>query len=230
MRRRVALFVLVACGCLATASPIAQVRRPAAVATLAPSGVSVERLGRIDTLVGRYVDEQRIAGAVTLVMKKGTPVHFKAYGMADREQKTAMKTDTIFRIASMSKAVTSVAIMTLVDNGDLLLSDPVSKFIPAFEKTFVAPPGHAPRPAHALARSPPGAGSPSATCSRTRRESRMAAGCSMPSTRPPGSTRGTSRARPSRWRRSSTGSRRCRSTRSPANGSCTATTPTSSAG
>jgi CubicO group peptidase (beta-lactamase class C family) len=84
------------------------------------------------------VDQDRIAGAVTLVMKKGTPVHFKAYGMADREQKVGMKTDTIFRIASMSKAVTSVAVMTLVDNGDLLLNDPVSKFIPSFEKTSVA--------------------------------------------------------------------------------------------
>ncbi len=138
MHRRVLLFVLVACGFVATASPIAQVRRVAPAATIAPAGVSVERLARIDTLVQRYVDQNRIAGAVTLVMKKGTPVHFKAYGMADREQKTAMKTDTIFRIASMSKAVTSVAVMMLVDNGDILLNDPVSKFIPSFEKTFVA--------------------------------------------------------------------------------------------
>ena len=137
MFRRVLPFVLVVVGFVATATPIAQSKR-AAAAPAAPAGVSVERLGRIDTLVQKYVDQQRIAGAVTLVMKKGTPVHFKAYGMADREQQVPMKTDTIFRIASMSKAVTSVAIMMLVDNGDILLSDPVSKFIPAFAKTTVA--------------------------------------------------------------------------------------------
>lgn len=137
MFRRVLPFVLVVVGFVATATPIAQSKR-AATAPVAPVGVSVERLGRIDTLVQKYVDQQRIAGAVTLVMKKGAPVHFKAYGMADREQQVPMTTDTIFRIASMSKAVTSVAIMMLVDNGDILLSDPVSKFIPAFSKTTVA--------------------------------------------------------------------------------------------
>jgi CubicO group peptidase (beta-lactamase class C family) len=138
MHRRALPFVLVALGFVATATPIAQSKRAQVATPAVPAGISVERLGRIDTLVQKYVDQQRLAGAVTLVVKKGTPVHFKAYGMADREQAAPMKTDTIFRIASMSKAVTSVAILMLVDNGDLLLSDPVSKFLPAFDKTTVA--------------------------------------------------------------------------------------------
>lgn len=102
--------------------------------------VSVDRLARIDPVVRRYIDDKRIAGAVTLVAQRGRVVQLKAYGMRDAEHGNAMATDTIFRIASMSKAVTSVAVMMLVEEGALLLNDPVSKYLPAFARTQVSVP------------------------------------------------------------------------------------------
>jgi CubicO group peptidase (beta-lactamase class C family) len=91
------------------------------------------------------VDEGRIAGVVTLVARGGRLAHLDAVGQADRDAKIPMKPDTIFRIASMSKAVTSVAAMMLVEEGRLGLTDPVSRYIPSFKKTtvFVAPPAGA---------------------------------------------------------------------------------------
>jgi CubicO group peptidase (beta-lactamase class C family) len=123
---------------------------PAAAQALAPAkpeavGLSSERLRRLSALTKRYVDEGRIAGVVTLVARGGRVAHLEALGQADREAGAAMRTDTIFRIASMSKAVTSVAAMMLVEDGKLGLSDPVSRHIPSFKKTtvFVAPPAGA---------------------------------------------------------------------------------------
>jgi CubicO group peptidase (beta-lactamase class C family) len=107
-------------------------------------GLSPERLARIGGTMRQYVADGRLAGVVTLVARNGRIVHLEATGDADREAKRPMRTDTIFRIASMTKAVTSVAIMVLVEEGRLALGDPVSKFIPSFKKTTVAvppPPG-----------------------------------------------------------------------------------------
>jgi len=143
MSRRTFPVLFAVLALLAPATAHAQQRKPAATAAASPAGISAERLGRVDTLVQKYVDQKRIAGAVAMVIKDGVPVHLKAYGQADREQQVPMKTDTIFRIASMSKAVTSTAVMMLVDSGDILLSDPVSKFIPSFDRTFVAVPPEA---------------------------------------------------------------------------------------
>jgi CubicO group peptidase (beta-lactamase class C family) len=108
-------------------------------------GLDPARLGRITETVKRYVDDNRLAGAVTLVLRDGRVAYFETAGLADREQKRPMQKDTIFRIASMSKAVTSVAVMLLEEEGRLLLNDPVSKFIPAFKSTTVAvaPPANA---------------------------------------------------------------------------------------
>jgi CubicO group peptidase (beta-lactamase class C family) len=92
----------------------------------------------------QYVDQERVAGLVTYVTRAGEIVHFEAHGKADIEAGTPMATDSIFRIASQTKALTSVAVMMLVEEGKIGLSDPVSKFMPAFEKTTVAvepPPG-----------------------------------------------------------------------------------------
>ncbi len=100
-------------------------------------GFSPERLARIDTTVGAYVAQNRLAGAVTLVARDGRVVQLGAYGHRDRESRDPMKTDAIFRIASMSKAVTTVAALVLMEEGKLLLSDPVAKYIPAFAKTTV---------------------------------------------------------------------------------------------
>jgi CubicO group peptidase (beta-lactamase class C family) len=101
-------------------------------------GVSSERLERLDHTVQQYVDEWKVAGVVTLVARKGQVVQFGAYGKRDIESGSPMAKDAIFRIASMSKAITSVAIMMLMEDGKLTIADPVSKFIPQFKNTTVA--------------------------------------------------------------------------------------------
>ena len=88
----------------------------------------------------QYVDEGKVAGVVTYVARNGRVVHLEAFGKADVEAGRPMKKDTIFRIASQTKAFTSVAVMMLVEEGKIGLADPVSKFIPAFKKTTVALP------------------------------------------------------------------------------------------
>jgi CubicO group peptidase (beta-lactamase class C family) len=97
-----------------------------------------DRLARTDRLFQSYVDEGKLAGAVALVLRDGKPVYEKAFGWADKEAGRKMTTDTIFRIASQSKAITSVAVMQLVEEGKIAVNDPVSKFIPGFAKTTVA--------------------------------------------------------------------------------------------
>jgi CubicO group peptidase (beta-lactamase class C family) len=111
------------------------------------AGLSAERVDRISKTMKRYADEGRIAGTVTYLMRQGKLVHFEANGFADLESRAPMKRDTIFRIASMSKAVTSVAAMILIEEGHLSLETPISKYFPGFKKTTVAlrpPPGATP--------------------------------------------------------------------------------------
>jgi CubicO group peptidase (beta-lactamase class C family) len=102
---------------------------------------SNERLARIDRLFQQYVDENRIAGAVALVLQDGHPVYERAFGWSDKEAGRRMATDTIFRIASQTKAFTSVAILSLMEDGKIGLNDPAGRFIPGFAKTTVAAPG-----------------------------------------------------------------------------------------
>ena len=104
----------------------------------APAAFSAERLARIDRVLQQYVDESRIAGAVALVLHDGQPVYERAVGWSDKEAGRRMAPTTIFRIASQSKAVTSVAVLSLVEEGKIGLNDPVSRFIPSFAKTTVA--------------------------------------------------------------------------------------------
>lgn len=103
----------------------------------AATTVSKERLARIDALMQQYIDQNLIAGAVALVLQNGQPVYQHAAGWADKEAGTRMSNDTIFRIASQTKALTSVAILQLQEQGKLLVTDPVSKFIPEFANTTV---------------------------------------------------------------------------------------------
>jgi CubicO group peptidase (beta-lactamase class C family) len=104
-------------------------------------GLSSERLERISTAVQRSIDDKRIAGGVTLVARRGHVAWLKAQGMSDREAGKAMRPDTMFRICSMSKPITSVAVMMLYEEGHFLLEDPVSKFLPEFKnpKVLVKP-------------------------------------------------------------------------------------------
>jgi CubicO group peptidase (beta-lactamase class C family) len=111
----------------------------AAISASADS-LSAERLARIDRLFQQYVDEQRIAGAVVLVLQDGKPAYERAFGWRDKEAGSRMTTDTIFRIASQTKALTSVAILSLMEEGKIGLNDPAGRFIPAFAKTTVAVP------------------------------------------------------------------------------------------
>jgi CubicO group peptidase (beta-lactamase class C family) len=113
---------------------------PAPGAAKESRGFSRDRLARIDALVDSYVREKRIAGAVTLIARGGRVVQQGTYGFRDAESRDPMRMDTIFRIASMSKAVTTVAALMLMEEGRLQLADPVSQYLPAFANPAVALP------------------------------------------------------------------------------------------
>jgi len=102
-----------------------------------PAALDPVRLSRVDRLLEQYVEENRIAGAAALVLRDGEPVYEKAVGWADKEQGQRMRTNTIFRIASQTKAITSAAILALMEDGKIGLNDPVERFIQTFDKTTV---------------------------------------------------------------------------------------------
>jgi CubicO group peptidase (beta-lactamase class C family) len=102
------------------------------------NGFSVERLGRVDALLDGYVNDGRVAGIVALVLRDGKPVYQRAVGWADKEAGRKMSMDTEFRIASQSKALTSVAILQLMEEGRLSVNDKAGKWIPSFTTTTVA--------------------------------------------------------------------------------------------
>lgn len=100
-------------------------------------GLSSQRLERMAAVVQRSIDQKRVAGAVTLVARRGRVAWLKAQGMLDREAGTPMPTGALFRICSMTKPITSLAAMMLYEEGHFLLDDPVSKYIPAFKNPRV---------------------------------------------------------------------------------------------
>ncbi len=110
----------------------------AALAQLAVSGdpsatgFVPERLDRIDDAINAEIAVDKIPGAVALVARNGNIVYFKSFGFADVDSQTPMQNDNIFRIASMTKAITSVAAMILYEHGLFQLNDPVAKYIPEF--------------------------------------------------------------------------------------------------
>jgi CubicO group peptidase (beta-lactamase class C family) len=109
-------------------------------------GMSSERLARVHDAVHKAIEAGEVAGVVTLVARRGKVVHFEAEGYADIATKKPMRTDNIFRLASMSKPITAVAVMMLVEEGKLRLTDPVAQYIPEFKgltKVAVAKPGGA---------------------------------------------------------------------------------------
>jgi CubicO group peptidase (beta-lactamase class C family) len=101
-------------------------------------GLCSDRLERLDAVFRQYVEDALLPGAVVLVARDGVIVHEGAYGYLDRESGEAMRTDAIFRIASQTKALVSVGILMLQEEGKLLLHDPVGKYLPAFARTTVA--------------------------------------------------------------------------------------------
>jgi CubicO group peptidase (beta-lactamase class C family) len=107
-------------------------------------GLSSERLKRITAMIERRVAAGQIAGAVTIVGRRGKVVHHVAQGVMDRDTKQPMAPGTMFRIASMTKPVVGVAVMMLVEESKLHLNDPVARYIPEFQNMKVAvamPPG-----------------------------------------------------------------------------------------
>jgi len=152
-RQRLLIFIvlallLVAFGGLPTStSPAAEGAAPVASAgaanvTASPEevGLSAERLERIASAIQRSIEDGRIAGGVALVARHGKVVYVRAVGMADRDAKKPMRTDTIFRICSMTKPITSVAVMMLYEEGRFLLNQPLSDFIPEFKNVKVLDP------------------------------------------------------------------------------------------
>ena len=101
-------------------------------------GLSAERLERISSTVQGFIDEKQLAGAVTLVARRGKVAHFEAYGMMDIEADKPMQKDTIFRIYSMTKPIAAVGVMMLCEEGKLTLNAPASTYLPEFSGMQVA--------------------------------------------------------------------------------------------
>jgi CubicO group peptidase (beta-lactamase class C family) len=114
---------------------LAQVLAPTVPESVA---VSSERLERLTATLQQYVGDGQLAGAVALVARHGRVVYHEAHGMRDIESREGMQQDAIFRIASQTKALISVAVLVLQEQGKLLISDDLSKFLPEFEATTVA--------------------------------------------------------------------------------------------
>ena len=133
------LAVVVLAGYAVSAQQAAPPATAAAARQSAPAavGVSAERFQRLHQAMQGFVDRKEVSGIVTLVTRDGRTADMHAVGLQDVDSKTPMRTDTIFRIASMTKPITSVAIMMLYEEGKLLLTDPVSKFIPGFRNMAV---------------------------------------------------------------------------------------------
>src|SRR5712692_4399957 len=135
MKRWTQIFVLV----LLFGWGLGAQQPPAPLPTTAPEsvGISSDRLDRLHRGMQAFVDRHEAGGIVTLVAREGKLIDVHAVGFQDVESKKPMRADAIFRIASMSKPITSVAVMMLYEEGKLLLTDPVSKFIPAFKNMRV---------------------------------------------------------------------------------------------
>ena len=95
-------------------------------------GLSSERLARLDRAMQDEIDEKKLAGIVVLIARHGSVVHHKAFGMADIESDKKMKTDHLVRMYSMTKPITSAALLMLYEEGKFQLTDPLEKYIPAF--------------------------------------------------------------------------------------------------
>ncbi|MBA4854030.1 serine hydrolase [Emticicia sp. BO119] len=106
-------------------------------ATPESQGMNTQRLQRIDKIVNEHIDKSYLSGVVVLVARNGKIVYHKGYGYDDITARTTMDKNAIFRIASQTKAITSVAVMMLYEEGKFLLDDPISKYIPSFKNPTV---------------------------------------------------------------------------------------------
>ena len=133
MRLRVQLATFLAALVAASATPAQQAATPLPAAKPEQVGMSTQRLGRLSDAFKQEVDQGKLPGAVIMIARKGRLVYAEAFGMQDKGKGTPMSRDTIFRIYSMTKPLASTALMMLVEEGRVQLTDPVSKFLPAFK-------------------------------------------------------------------------------------------------
>jgi CubicO group peptidase (beta-lactamase class C family) len=117
-------------------------------------GISPERLERLHAFLGEEIEAKRYSGGVLLVARNGRVVDWRAFGLRDRESGLAMEKDTIVRIYSMSKIITTVAAMILVEDGRIRLDDPVEKYLPSLAKRRVWAGGTEKKPAPVAAKRP----------------------------------------------------------------------------
>lgn len=140
MKKLLFQFLLVCFVCTATAQP-PQFTTPANTVLKESSpesaGMSSERLKRLDNMLTEFVDKQYANGAVAMIIRDGKVVYHKAFGYDDISTKKPMPKDGIFRIASQTKAITSVAVMMLYEEGKFLLDEPISNYIPEFRSPKV---------------------------------------------------------------------------------------------
>lgn len=129
------ILPILACSLLVCASALSQTMPKAAPESV---GLSSLRLERITGAMQKHVDEGHIAGSTGLILRHGKIAYFETVGYQDREAKTPMAEDTIFRIYSMSKAITGVAVMMLYEQGHFFLTDPVEKYLPEYADAKVA--------------------------------------------------------------------------------------------
>jgi CubicO group peptidase (beta-lactamase class C family) len=124
-------FVFVLVAAVLSASAFAQELKPES--DPGKLGFDADRLKRVTQAFQGYVDNGQIPGAVVLIARKDKVAYFQAFGFRDREQKIAMTTDSIFRIASMTKPIVSVGVMMLAEEGKLDIGAPVSNYLPEFK-------------------------------------------------------------------------------------------------
>jgi CubicO group peptidase (beta-lactamase class C family) len=152
MKKQVLAFALLAVPLAAASS----------VPTAKPEdvGVSSERLQRVSQMIQRRIAAGEMTGAVAIVARKGKIVHLEAQGVMDLDTKKPMAKDTMFRVASMTKPVTGLAIMMMIEEGKVRLNDPVSRYIPEFKnlKVAIAQPAAAGRGAAPAPTAPGGRG------------------------------------------------------------------------
>ena len=132
------LLAAVAGVVIASHQTIAQVDLPFAKAETV--GMSSKRLERINAFIKDYVDTNQIAGAVTLVARKGKIVHFESQGWRDKDANQPMEKDAIFSLASMTKPIVSTALMMLWEDGRFMLDDPIAKWLPSYANKQVIDP------------------------------------------------------------------------------------------
>jgi CubicO group peptidase (beta-lactamase class C family) len=133
-----ALVAMVVVATTASLPVCARELQPLATAAPEQVGMSVERLGRITTMLKKEIADGKLPGAVVMVARKGRIIYSDAIGFQDKGANTPMKLDSIFRIYSMTKPLASVAAMMLVEDGVVQLTDPISKFLPAFKDMQVS--------------------------------------------------------------------------------------------